>query len=176
MLLRGVNIGKRQLRMAELRELCADAGHQHVRTYVQSGNVVVDSTLAAAEVAADLEARLREHCGWEVPVVVRSAGELAAVIDACPFDRSVDATRLVVAFSPRALVDADLGGLDPDGFGDETFDLAAREVYFWLPDGQGRSALVKEFLTTSAGKICTARNWRTVTTLADWCRSDPPIP
>ncbi|HEY2005444.1 MAG TPA: DUF1697 domain-containing protein, partial [Solirubrobacteraceae bacterium] len=43
-LLRGINLGpNRRVPMAELRALLGEAGYENVRTYVQSGNVVLDS-------------------------------------------------------------------------------------------------------------------------------------
>jgi uncharacterized protein (DUF1697 family) len=43
-LLRGVNVGgARPLPMAALRDALTAAGHRKVRTYVQSGNVVLES-------------------------------------------------------------------------------------------------------------------------------------
>ena len=43
-LLRGVNLGKHnKVPMAELRPRLTEAGLGNVRTYIQSGNVIVDS-------------------------------------------------------------------------------------------------------------------------------------
>ena len=39
-LLRGVNLGKRQVKMADLRAAVESLGHTDVGTYLQSGNVV----------------------------------------------------------------------------------------------------------------------------------------
>ena len=39
-LLRGVNLGRRQLKMADLRTAVEALGHTDVETYLQSGNVV----------------------------------------------------------------------------------------------------------------------------------------
>ena len=43
-LLRGVNVGgHNKVPMADLRKLLSERGHQEVRSYVQSGNVVLRS-------------------------------------------------------------------------------------------------------------------------------------
>jgi len=156
--------------MSDLRSWCDQAGLGVVRTYVQSGNLVLRSDLDERALVDLLEAMLRELCGFGVPVVVRTAAELADVVARCPFDTSVDPTTLVVGFASVAIATADLGGIEPDGLGEETFHIDGRELYLWLPNGQGRSPLSQALIKVPAGKNTTARNWRTVTTLNDWAR------
>ena len=79
-LLRGVNVGgARPLPMAGLRDALSAAGHRDVRTYVQSGNVVLSSRTAAASVARSVHRAIVNGFGLDVPVLVRSAAELAEV-------------------------------------------------------------------------------------------------
>jgi uncharacterized protein (DUF1697 family) len=171
-LLRAINVGKRRLPMAELRELCESAGYQGVRTYLQSGNIVFEAEAEKAEVTADLEQRISEHCGYPVPVLLRTAAEMTSVISRCPFDTTVDPTKLVVSFASDVVTAEDLGDAilqefaDPNGH--ERFAFDGRELYLWLPDGQAESPLVKALAKQRAGKEFTGRNWRTVTTLEQW--------
>ncbi len=52
-LLRGVNVGgNHRVVMAELRQQLTDLGFSEVRSYIDSGNLLVDSPLALAEVQA----------------------------------------------------------------------------------------------------------------------------
>ena len=52
-LLRGINLGSsRRVSMPELRAALADAGYDDVRTYVQSGNVVLGTDEAPASSSA----------------------------------------------------------------------------------------------------------------------------
>lgn len=164
-LLRGVNVGRRRLAMADLRAWCEGAGHRDVRTYVQSGNVVFRSALGIDAVAADLEARLTAECGFDVPVVVRSLDAWSEVVRRCPFDTSVDPTRLAVAFAPGPSGTDALGSLDPEAFGAERLAVDGGETFLWLPDGQGRSPLAQAFGRTPLGRRSTVRNWRTVLAL-----------
>ncbi|MFN8038389.1 MAG: DUF1697 domain-containing protein [Acidimicrobiales bacterium] len=169
-LLRAVNVGGRSLPMADLRRLCEESGATGVRTYIQSGNVVLRSPRDEADLTADLAERIAAHAGFEVPVVARSLDELAAVVDGCPFDTTVDPTRLVVSFAAEDHRPTPLGDLDPDGFGDERLHLAGRDLYLWLPFGQGRSKLVQALGRTPFGRAATARNWKTVLVLLDLAR------
>src|SRR5947207_9605074 len=87
-LLRAVNVGGTgKLPMADLRSMCSDAGFARVGTYIASGNVVFESKAAPSRVKAALEARLLAYAGKPVGVVVRTAAEMVAVLEANPFPR-----------------------------------------------------------------------------------------
>jgi len=81
-LLRGVNVGgKKKVAMAKLRALTEELGYRDVRTYVNSGNVVFSGRRRSAK---HLESALAEAFGFDVPVVLRTRDELAAVLEANP--------------------------------------------------------------------------------------------
>ena len=123
-LLRGINVGgKNKVPMGELRELLADLGFENVRTYIQSGNVILQSDLKAATVARKIEKALPERFKLDtelIRVLVLSRAELEAAIDKRPkgfgakpgtyhsdaiFLMDVGADEAMVAFSPREGVD-----------------------------------------------------------------------
>jgi len=80
-LLRAVNVGKRQVKMASLREWLAEDGFTDVETHIQTGNVKVGSRLrSSAKVEAKLEALLAERCGFDVPCIVLTPVELSQVL------------------------------------------------------------------------------------------------
>lgn len=81
--LRGVNVGRRQVRMAELRTVLADAGFDDVETYIQTGNVLVRSSArSSATVAAELARVIGEWKGFAVPCVVRTPASLRVTVEA----------------------------------------------------------------------------------------------
>ena len=67
--------------MAKLRALMEELGYRDVRTYVNSGNVVFSGPRRSAK---HLETALAKTFGFEVPVVLRTRDELAAVVRANP--------------------------------------------------------------------------------------------
>ena len=168
LLLRGINVGRaHRIAMADLRELLTAEGHGGVATLLQSGNVALDSDRTAAELARSVERALERRFGFPVPVVVRTAEELRAVVAADPLGAVVtDPSRYVVSFSedavPAAVAEL-LGSTDP---GDDAFAVSGRELYLWCPHGQLDSPLAAA-LATSGGAPSTARNWRTVLKLAE---------
>ena len=78
-LLRGINLGKRQLRMAELRQIAVELGLAGPKTYIASGNLMFTSDRNETALKAQLERRIAEHMGSPVGVMIRTAEELAEV-------------------------------------------------------------------------------------------------
>ena len=99
-MLRGINLGpNRRVPMADLRALFGQEGYGDVRTYVQSGNIVLDSTATAAELEREAAALISERFGFDVPVVVRTGRQLAAVVKRNPLgDVADDPKRYQVSF------------------------------------------------------------------------------
>ena len=88
-LLRAVNVGGTgKLPMADLLELCRAAGFKKAQTYIASGNAVFESKAAPAKVKSQLEARLLAYAGKPVGVIVRTASEMSAVLQANPFPKA----------------------------------------------------------------------------------------
>ena len=164
LLVRGINLGARnKLPMAEFRELLAERGYGNPRTLLQSGNAVVETTRAAAAVERDVEGALRERFGLDVPVLARTARQLAALVERDPFAGVWDDDRRyhVVFLSDRPKRE----GLPPQSDGGDRWVLRGRELYLWLPDGVQGSALFRQATDKRLGVAATARTWRTVTRL-----------
>ena len=174
-LLRGLNLGpNRRVAMADLRRLLADAGHEDVRTHLQSGNVLLRSDTPPQE----LERRLREQIdaalGIDVEVVVRSRDELADAIERNPFAREAaeQPKRLQVSFCSAEPDAAIAERLEEAAAGGERVAVRGREIYAWHPNGLQRSALTKALTDKRLGVTATARNWNTVTKLLELADDD----
>jgi uncharacterized protein (DUF1697 family) len=145
--------------MAKLRSICVDAGFAHVETYIASGNVVFDSKATPSRVKAELEARLLAFAGKPVGVVVRTATEMAAVLEGNPFRKAEPKHTYVVFLDRRPPRDA----LDHAvGQREEETRLGDREIFIHYPSGMGRSKL-----RIPAARPGTARNLNTVAKLTD---------
>lgn len=165
-LLRGINVGgKARVPMAELREVVAAAGGADVRTYIQSGNVAFTSPRRGRDaLAATLERAIVDAFGVGAPVVLRTADELRALVDAHPF--GADTAHSYVSFlaaEPPADGAKRLAALDA---GDDEACLAGRDVYLRYPNGVTGARLTGPLLERCLGVPATVRNWRTVARLA----------
>lgn len=157
-LLRAVNVGgSGKLPMKQLRAMCEECGFESVETYIASGNVVFRSSDEADRARSVLERRLEDYAGRKVDVLVRSAREMADLVEANPY-ADQPGNRVVVLFLDRE-PPGDLGR-HVRGLAGESITPAARELFVHYPDGQGPSKLEFDL------GIATARNMNTVTKLA----------
>ena len=166
-LLRGINLGSHnRVAMPALRDLLSGAGFDDVRTYVQSGNVVLSSHAVPAELERDVEQLIAERFGLEVEVVVRTGEELAHVVQRNPLaDVAVEPKRYQVTFLAEPLGGDQIERLAALAAGSERFLAHGRELYAWHPDGVARSKLWAKLGSKGLGVKATSRNWATVTTL-----------
>lgn len=162
--LRAVNVGGTgKLPMAELRAMCESIGCTHVRTYIASGNVVLDSRLGEASLKKQLEAQLLAYAGKPVGVVIRSGAELAAVLAGNPFRTAAPDRTVAIFLDEPPPADA---ATQVSGLRDEKLARGVREIYVHYSSGIGSSKL-----KIPAAKNGTARNMKTVTTLVEWAAS-----
>jgi uncharacterized protein (DUF1697 family) len=168
-LLRGVNIGPRnRVPMAELRACLEEAGFENVRTYVQSGNVVLEAKSKPAETARTVERLIAERFGLEIAVVARTRAQLARVVERNPLaDVADDPKRYQVSFLDGPLPAASKRKLEQARAEPERFVVDGREIYAWHPAGAARSKLWAVLAGRGLGVTATARNWTTVTALLE---------
>src|SRR4029079_9550290 len=162
-LLRAVNVGGTgKLPMSELRAICCEAGYARVETYIASGNVVFESKAAPSRVKAELERRLHAFVGKPVGVLVRTAPEMQAVLEANPFPKAEPKYAYAIFLDAPPPADALERAV---GRTDEELRPGKREIYVHYPSGMGRSKL-----RIAAAKNGTARNMNTVAKLAEMAR------
>jgi uncharacterized protein (DUF1697 family) len=169
-LLRGINVGgKNKLPMKDLAAMFSDCGCEGVETYIQSGNVVFEARAAIAErVPAALGGAILERFGYRVPVVIRTAGELAAAARGNPFlAAGHDPDSLHVAFLANLPPKARAASLDVRRSPPDEFVFRGREVYLRLPNGVARTKLTNAYFDSTLGTTSTLRNWRTVGKLVE---------
>lgn len=172
-LLRGVNLGKRKVLMADLRRLLSDLGLDDVATYLQSGNAVFSTDRAdRAALTGEIERALADQFGFEVPTTLRTGTEIEAVIEACPYRAQADAdpTKVQVTFLEPMPPTAIWAELEAERFGPEEMTPGDGVLYMHLPEGMGRAKLPEAVARATAGVLATTRNWRTVVNLATLLR------
>jgi uncharacterized protein (DUF1697 family) len=162
--LRGINLGRRQIKMAELRACLEELGLTEVKTILASGNVRF-STDRPAGLKAKIEKALAERFGFAVGVVLRTREEIAAMLDGKPFagvEPGADVMRYVLLFDAP---------LDPlPNFSDLPghLDIARidpREIYIVahkLPNGRYSEGMEQIDRQLPNGVLVTTRNWNTI--------------
>jgi uncharacterized protein (DUF1697 family) len=172
-LLRAVNVGGRgKVAMADLRQLLAELGFEAPRSLLQSGNLAFRSQATGAALEAELKREALARLGLDTDFLVRTADEWASIVSANPFVVAArdDPSHLLVmplTAPPGAI---ELEGLRAWIPGREAIEAAGRELYITYPDGIGDSKLTNAVIERRLGVRGTARNWNTVTKLAELLR------
>jgi uncharacterized protein (DUF1697 family) len=158
-LLRAVNVGGTgKLPMAELRAMATRAGFAKVSTYIASGNVVFETDMQEADVAAALGSQLEAYAGKPVGVLIRTAAEMEEVRARNPFPETPP-NRTMVMFLPSPPMPDALATVRHQTT--ERIGFGAREFYVAYSDPMGKSRLV-----IPAAASGTARNMNSVAELA----------
>ena len=163
--LRGVNLGKRQMKMAELRACCERMGLADVKTIVASGNVRF-TTDDDGGLRARLEAALEKDFAFPVKVILRTAAEIEAMLARVPFaavDPQADVALHVLLSDVPMTPRPKLEGVLPAHIEVPRFD--ERELYLVahrLPSGRYTEGLEPLGKALPKGIVVTMRNWNTV--------------
>lgn len=170
-LFRGINVGGRNsLPMAALRELLASLGCEGVRSYIQSGNVVLTARGERSELVAAIRDAVHAEFGFRPELVLLEAGEFEGIEQRNPFpDAVAEPRQLHTWFLESVPADPDLDRLASLAAAGERFELCEREFFLHAPGGIGRSKLAAK-VESCLGVAGTARNWRTVTRVLELVR------
>lgn len=162
-LIRGINVGgNHSLPMKELTGMLQDIGCGHVKTYIQSGNVVFRSASTAAQLTRTIAAEIDRRRGFRPHVLVLEQAEFRQAIDGNPFpEGEAQPKTLHLGFLDSVPANPDLQGLEILRAPGERFALIGRVFYLLAPNGVGRSKLAAKS-EKALGVAMTDRNWRTV--------------
>ena len=167
-LLRGINVGGKVLKMADLMEAVAGLGFGDVRTYLQSGNMVFKAARASnAELAGRIASRILSHKAMDVKIMVRSIHEWDRVISGNPYAQAEEKPKTVHAFILDDQPGEDrIAILRAKDAGSEEWTIAGDALYLHTPDGFGKSVL-GNLIERTLKVPMTARNWNTVKALKE---------
>ena len=155
-LLRGINLGSRnRIAMPRLRDVLEAAGFADVATYVQSGNVVLESDVKSTRLAEQCTRLIASEFGLDIAVIERNP--LGDVVD--------NPKRYQVSFLAEEPSSELVEKLAAAALDAERFVAIGRELYAWHPNGVARSKLWGRLAGRDLGIAATARNWTTVTAL-----------
>jgi len=162
-LLRGVNVGKaKRVPMAVWRAQLEALGYGQVQTLLNSGNAVFRAPGGTCEAhARAITKAIEQGLGFQVPVVVKSAADMAAIVAGNPLAHGVaDPARLLVVFAADAGTLAALQCITPLVVAPEAFVIGEHAAYLHCASGILESAAGKALLGR-VGAAVTTRNWAT---------------
>jgi uncharacterized protein (DUF1697 family) len=165
-LLRGVNVGGVNLKMAEVAATLTAAGFSAVRTILATGNVLLESSATAPTVRKKSEAALRERIGYDAWVLVYTLDAVRAVVDAYPFEPEVDGYQSYVTFVADSAVLDELAALASEAGPNEKISRGDGVIYWQVPKGSTIDSTIGKTMGKPRYKSSTTtRNMRTLAKL-----------
>lgn len=165
-LLRGINVGGKVLKMADLRQAISGLAFGDVKTYLQSGNLLFRAPKAGdGALASRIAKAIADHGKMDVHVLIRTAAEWDEVIDNNPFPHAAERPKTLHAFIlDREPEKAKVDDLRSKDFGREEWKIVGGTLYLHTPEGMGKSELGNS-IERRLKVPMTGRNWNTVLAL-----------
>jgi uncharacterized protein (DUF1697 family) len=165
-LLRGINVsGHSMIKMEALKITLEAIGFQNVQTYIQSGNVFLDSEEEnAAAIGFKIKQEIFKVFGHEVPVIVISKNDLEACLSGNPFlkDKEVDMKKLYVAFVSTILSSNSMNDLRISQFKPDEASIDGNKIFIKYAVGAGKTRFDQKYIEKKLNVIATIRNYNTV--------------
>ncbi|MTH16651.1 DUF1697 domain-containing protein [Flavobacterium sp. LC2016-01] len=167
-LLRGINVsGHNMMKMEALKTMLENIGFQNIRTYLQSGNVFVDSDEDASKVGFMIKQEIFKVFGHEVPVIVITKEDLELCFKNSPYlkEKDLDTKKLYVAFVSTTLKSENINDLKISQFKPDEASIDGNRIFIKYAVGAGKTRLEGKYIEKKLNVIVTMRNWNTVTNL-----------
>jgi len=166
-LLRGINVGgNKKVPMVRLREILTQAGFDDVASYIQSGNIVLSSTMTAPKVEEKVASLITDEFGFDVAVMVRSSADVAKTLADNPYPDG-DAAQTAIWFTTTAIPASQReAAKQVVPAGRERFMITSKEIYVDFGGRMSDSKLSDQLLKLIKVEV-TARNLRTVAKLVE---------
>lgn len=164
-LLRGINVvGKNKVKMEDLREMFAALGFQSVKTYINSGNVIFETSESDEKKLVErIEKAIEKELSLNIKTMVRSVSEIEDIVKNNPFDGQFENHKeLHVFFLDAPLPHEKRELLLSNNNENEKFAVRGREIFAFSRINFPDSLAGKDYIGKKLKVFATARNWRTV--------------
>jgi uncharacterized protein (DUF1697 family) len=163
-LLRGINVsGKNKIQMAALRQLLNELNFKNVHTYIQSGNILLDSEETATDMCKKIKKGIQDVFGFDVPVLARTIKEWKHTVENYPF--SFENEKIVAfTFLNATSKETNIAIKSP---GEDQYKIDGDVVYLHCPTGFSRTKLTNTSIEKKLNVIATTRNLRTTLKLLE---------
>ena len=175
-LLRGINVGgNNKVVMSELREQIEAAGFGHVRTYINSGNLLFEAEAPREDVAQRVEDLLASRYDFPIRLALLTAQDYLAQLDELPDWWHGEVARRNALFYTRGL-DRDLvrERIEAMELGDEAVHFGEHAVFWGKFDEKSflKTAYHKRLLREDFYRQVTIRSGSTVEKIAAMLSQD----
>ena len=171
-LLRGVTpTGKNRIpKMSFLVEILEKVGLKKVKTYIQSGNIILETELSKGETAKLIHDTIAKEIGADLSVIIKEKNQLQIAIEENPFNENYDFSRIHLVFTNDSMGEDELKKLENKDFGDEKFIIGSECLYMYLPRDASPKRLNNNYLEKQLSITMTTRKLNVVEHLVELCK------
>ena len=175
-LLRGINVGgNNKILMADLRNALSNLGYAKVQTYIQSGNILLESAEDETTLSQKVERMIEKEFSLSIKTVIRTSEQLKQLVADCPFSEEQIAEAAthsekeslyvaMLAEEPHIERIERLKSLD---LGKDQYQIVGRDVFLLYDHSIRNSKLSVQ--VEKLGEPITTRNWKTINKLIEMC-------
>jgi len=170
-LLRGINVsGKNKIPMADLRDLLNSLQFQNVQTYIQSGNIILESDKSKTAIGEIIKEGILSKFGFDIPIIVRTTPEWQKAIENYPF--SLENEKIVAfTFLDRK---SEIKEIEINNIGEDQYKINGDVVYLSCPSTFAKTKISNNLLEKKLQVIATTRNLRTTLKLLELAQPSLP--
>lgn len=158
------------IKMEALKTTLEAIGFTNVVTYIQSGNVFVETEEESGfGLGFKIKQEIFKTFGHEVPVIVIGKNDLELCFKNNPFlkQKDVDTKKLYVAFISKELSSSAINELKISQFKPDEAVIDGNKIFIKYDIGAGKTRLDQKYIEKKLNVTATIRNWNTVTKLLE---------
>lgn len=169
-LLRGINVsGHNTIKMDALTKVLIKLGYENVQTYIQSGNVILESDETPSKIAFTIKQELFKEFGHDVPVIVICRKDLEECLSNNLFlkEKDADTKKLYAAFLSMDLNENSIHDLKISNIKPDEVQLDRNKIYIKYTVSPAKTRLDQKYIEKKLNLKATIRNWNTVVKLLE---------
>ncbi len=157
--LRAVNVGgSKSMKMDTFSKALVKSGFGNVKTYINSGNIVLHSDCSKEEIFDSVNRILLAEFGFSAEIIIKTGEELEKIIRSDPYAaKEDDFSKRIVVMASGKIKDT---GNKPEF--EENFYIIDDLIYIYYHNGAGRSKFTNSFIERNYKVVATSRNWNTL--------------
>jgi len=164
--------GKNKVPMKHLREVLGKHGFENVRTYIASGNALVETDLSVRNIETKVHQLIKKHIGPDLTIIVRTGTQLQKLLDENPFKKDYDISRVFFVSFAHTPDSYKIDKLQEEDFGDCQLNFGENAAYMYIPGDASCSKLSNNFLEKKLDVSATMRNFNTMSKLIEMSNDD----
>ena len=161
--LRAVNVsGKNLIKMSELKDILIQNGFNDLKTYIQSGNILLKSPLSKNEILSQIHQLILDVFGLNLILFIFTNNELLKILENNPYRNLFEGNKVFITFLENDILPETSEVLKNINIENEPFSIIDNTIYFYLPDGMAKSKLNNQFWEQKLKMKSTGRNRNTI--------------